>query len=91
MTLEAFLARIYVDAEARTRFLADPRGAALDAGLSPTEAEALTEIDRPGLAMAARSFAAKRVATPPRSTWRQWLRLGRRARASSGSAGAGDR
>jgi len=58
--LEAFLARIYVGDEARTRFLSDPRGEAARAGLSPAEQEALILIDRPGLELAARSFAHKR-------------------------------
>ena len=35
---EAFLAKIYVDAKARTRFLSDPLGEAQRAGLSPEEA-----------------------------------------------------
>jgi hypothetical protein len=60
--LEAFLARIYVDAEARTRFLADPRGEAARAGLTPEECDALARIDRVGLDLCARSFARKRQA-----------------------------
>jgi hypothetical protein len=58
---EAFLARLYVDAEALARFLADARGEATLAGLAPDEVEALVRIDRVGLEMAARSFAAKRM------------------------------
>ena len=58
---EAFLARIYADAAARERFLADPRGAAELAGLAPEEVEALVRIDREGLRLAADSFAAKRA------------------------------
>jgi hypothetical protein len=57
---EAFLARIYVDAGARERFLADPRGEARRAGLSAEEAEALARVDREGLRLAAASFEAKR-------------------------------
>ena len=57
---EAFLARIYVDSEARLRFLADPRAAATDAGLSPEEMDAAEKIDRLGLQMAANSFERKR-------------------------------
>jgi hypothetical protein len=57
---EAFLARIYADAAARERFLADPRGEASRAGLSAKEVEALERIDRPGLRLAADSFKAKR-------------------------------
>ena len=58
---EAFLARIYVDRPARERFLADPEGEALRAGLTAAEAEALARIDREGLLLAAASFEAKRA------------------------------
>jgi hypothetical protein len=57
---EAFLARIYSDSEALSRFLEDPRREALAAGLDADEAAALERIDRPGLVLAARSFEAKR-------------------------------
>jgi hypothetical protein len=57
---EAFLARIYVDAEARERFLENPRAAALSTGLTESEASALERIDRTGLALAAESLEAKR-------------------------------
>lgn len=59
---EAFLARIYVDAGARARFLADPRGEAARAGFAPHACEALAGIDRAGLELAARSFEKKRAA-----------------------------
>jgi hypothetical protein len=59
---EAFLARIYADAAARERFLADPRGAAELAGLAPEEVEALVKIDAESLRVAAESYAAKRAA-----------------------------
>jgi hypothetical protein len=59
---EAFLARIYVDADARSHFLADPRRVATDAGLTPAEIEAAEAIDRLGLQMAAKSFGRKRQA-----------------------------
>jgi len=58
--LEAFLARIYSDSEALSRFLEDPRREALAAGLDADQAEALERIDRPGLLLASRSFEAKR-------------------------------
>ena len=58
--LEAFLARIYVDAEARAKFLADPRKVATDAGLTPEEVDSMETIDRAGLEMTARSLAKKR-------------------------------
>jgi hypothetical protein len=57
---EAFLARLYVEEDVRVRFLADPEGEALRAGLDQAQAAALARIDRTGLRMAAVSFAAKR-------------------------------
>ena len=57
---EHFLARLYVDAEARTQFLADPRGEATAAGLADDEIAAAVCIDRVGLELAAASFAHKR-------------------------------
>jgi len=60
MSLEAFLARLYTDAELRARFLADPAGEARRAGLDAATAERLVAIDRAGLELAAASFAAKR-------------------------------
>ena len=59
---EAFLARIYVDADARARFLADPRAAATAARLSPLEIDAAEKIDRTGLRMTANSLRHKREA-----------------------------
>jgi hypothetical protein len=58
---EAFLARIYLDGDARARFLAAPRATALAGGLSDDEAAALERIDRRGLELTARSLAAKRA------------------------------
>ena len=57
---EAFLASIYVDADARARFLADPRAAASAARLSPQEIDAAEKIDRTGLRMTANSLRHKR-------------------------------
>ncbi|HYE07351.1 MAG TPA: hypothetical protein VEL07_17685 [Planctomycetota bacterium] len=57
---EAFLALIYTDAAARVRFVADPRGEAQRAGLTPAQIESLVAIDGRGLELAARSLAAKR-------------------------------
>jgi hypothetical protein len=59
--LEAFLARIYSDAAARTAFLADPAGEARRAGLDDAEQRAVIGIDRAGLDLAADSFARKRA------------------------------
>lgn len=68
IAFEAFLARIYVDAEARARFLRDPGDEAGRAGLAPGEVSAMLRIDRDGLELAAASIAAKRrsaVRAPP--------------------------
>jgi hypothetical protein len=59
---EAFLARIYVDPDARARFKADPYAEARRAGLSPEECAAIVKIDWVGLELATRSFAKKRRA-----------------------------
>jgi hypothetical protein len=61
MTAEAFLARLYVDAEFRARFLAEPVGEAMRAGCDRATAERLAAIDREGLELAAESFARKRA------------------------------
>ena len=58
--LEAFLARIYVDPQARERFLSDPTAEALRAGLSQEEIEAMNQIDRVGLELFAASLERKR-------------------------------
>jgi hypothetical protein len=57
---EAFLARIYVDDDARAAFLSNPRGEALKAGLNADDAEALATIDRIGLELFAQSLQRKR-------------------------------
>ena len=59
-TLEAFLARIYVDPEAREKFLNDPEDEALRAGLSSDEVEAVKQIDRVGLELFSASLERKR-------------------------------
>ena len=58
--LEAFLARLYVDSEARASFKANPRAEAKKAGLSDEQSTALENLDCIGLQMAACSFAKKR-------------------------------
>lgn len=65
--LEAFLARLYVDRNARAKFRANPVAEAKNAGLSSSECEALENIDWVGLEMAARSFAKKRELKRARS------------------------
>lgn len=56
---ESFLARLYVDAAARKRFLEDPSREAAAAGLTNEEVAAAVRIDRVGLELAAASFAHK--------------------------------
>jgi hypothetical protein len=58
--LEELLARIYVDPDARQRFLTNPTAEDLVAGLSPEEIEALKQIDRVGLELLATSLEIKR-------------------------------
>jgi len=62
---EAFLAKLYVDDQARARFLADPRAEANQAGLTAEQCNALESIDTVGLQLAADSFARKRAAQRP--------------------------
>ena len=74
---EAFVVRLYTDAKLRDAFLVAPRAVARAAGLSEAEALALEDVDRPGLELAARSFAAKRQGPPNadaagRGRWGLW-------------------
>jgi len=59
-TFEAFLARIYVNEAARSKFLADPQGEAKRAGLTAQEVEAIVKIDRVGLELFSQSLERKR-------------------------------
>ncbi len=59
--LEAYLARLYLDTDARRAFTADPRAAASRAGLQPADIAALERIDRVGLELTARSLQAKHL------------------------------
>jgi hypothetical protein len=72
---EAFLANLYVDNQARSRFLADPRREVLRAGLTEDDCAALDKIDRIGLELAADSFARKRATCPRKriSKLTRWL------------------
>lgn len=58
---EEFLARIYVDEDARVRFLTDARGEAAKAGLTPRQIEDVVKIDREGLEMFAASLKRKKA------------------------------
>ncbi len=77
--LEAFLVRLYVDDEARRRFLADPAAEARRSGFSEAELPGIIGLDRVGLELAAHSFARKRElqqgARRPRSAWTRLQRL----------------
>lgn len=57
---ETFLATIYVDENARVKFLADPRGEATKAGLTEQQIEDVVKIDREGLEMFAASLKRKK-------------------------------
>lgn len=59
--VEAYLATLYVDRAARERWLADPDGEGRRAGLDEAARVAMRAIDRPGLELAAASFAHKRA------------------------------
>ena len=75
--LEAFLAKLYVDGQARSRFLADPGHEALSAGLTEDDCASLETIDSVGLELAAESFARKRASRPPTnhmSNLTRWFR-----------------
>lgn len=62
--LEAFLAKLYSDKNARASFLANPREEALKAGLAAHEVEALVKIDRIGLELFSKSLELRRQRTP---------------------------
>jgi hypothetical protein len=72
---ETFLARLFADAEFRENFLRDPRPPVEAQGLDPEEQAAALALDRAGLILAARSFAAKRadkIDGWPRRVMRIW-------------------
>jgi len=74
---ETFLVKLYVDDQARSRFVVDPCRETLNAGLSENDFKALEKIDFVGLELAADSFARKRASNPPRkavSKLTRWLR-----------------
>jgi hypothetical protein len=74
-SLETYLVKLYLDADARRAFTADPRRAAAEAGLDAGDVDEVERIDRVGLELTARSLAAKRARTarrPWRLRWREW-------------------
>ena len=70
---ETFLARLYTDAQLRSRFLTDPRGEAERHQLTTDECAALERIDRAGLELSARSFAHKRALKAAQRRRRSWF------------------
>ena len=77
---ERFLAGLYLDPNARARFLADPGGEAAAEGLADDEIAAAIRIDRVGLELAAAGFAHKRLHQRRRlhPVVRLWQRLTKR-------------
>lgn len=61
LELEMLLARLYSDEALCRAVLADPVAAAREHRLSAAALEVIQELDRTGLELAARSFAAKRA------------------------------
>ncbi len=61
MTLQEFLARLYVDAAFRAAFLADRERVARSANLPPEEIREVVRLDGAALELAAASFAHKRA------------------------------
>ncbi|RYZ71351.1 MAG: hypothetical protein EOP05_12155 [Proteobacteria bacterium] len=53
---EIVLARLYIDVEFRTLFLADPDKALAEYDLAPEEVQNLKAIDKAGLLMASQNF-----------------------------------
>lgn len=61
MSLQAFLARLYVDARFRDEFFASPIVVAQRVGLPVDEARAVQSMDRAEVELAAASFESKRA------------------------------
>jgi hypothetical protein len=72
--LETFLAALYTDEAVRERFLAEPESTARAYHLDASEVRALLNVDWPGLALAARSYAKKRQNKARPGIWRHFLR-----------------
>jgi hypothetical protein len=70
--LESFLARLYVDEDARAAFLADPDGEATRAALTPRERADVGRLDPADLRLAATGFARKRAHPPARRIPAWW-------------------
>jgi hypothetical protein len=60
-SLEALLARLFVDEELRTRFKRDPKSVGREFGLDESSLAALADADWVGLDLAARSYSRKRA------------------------------
>ena len=64
MTIEAFLARVYLDPAVRAAFLADPVGEARRAGFPEAVAQSFADPDRAGIELQSASFACKKDRRP---------------------------
>jgi len=60
--VERLLARLLIDRGLRERFIADPARVAMEAGLSPEEADGVARLPVPDLRTAARGYEHKRNA-----------------------------
>ena len=72
---EGVLARLYIDSEFRTRYLALPGQVLAETGMTDKQSEALAAIDRHGLLLAADSFSFKREKQrplPPTPLWKRF-------------------
>jgi hypothetical protein len=75
---ETFLARLFADSDFRENYLRDPRRVVEKQGFEPHEQAEALAIDRAGLVLAARSFAAKRADKNdawPQRAMRMWRRM----------------
>jgi hypothetical protein len=75
--IERLLARLLTDIELRERFIADPVGIAIAAGLSAQETETIARVSVQDLRVAGHSYARKRdaVRNGMRKTWiLRWFR-----------------
>lgn len=70
--LETTLAQLYTDDAFRERFLQNPAAAIAPIALSDAERDALVNMDRDGLALAAASYARKRALLARTSAQQRW-------------------
>lgn len=73
---ERLLARLYCDSQFRNEFLTLPGPTFARTGLTQNQCDAMASIDKPGLLLAAQSFAYKREkqkSLPPKAFWKRLL------------------